>query len=127
MDSTSFDTDSPGRVFFDAHMRYIYGNDTDAMIDDQYHEDAVLISPFPVGGPAPRLVRGRPALKKFFRDYMAWQGAIDVESIDQFAATDESIWFQATFTSTTGRWVVGDAWHMRNGKIVVHYSFAHRA
>lgn len=127
MDVTSFDTHSPGRVFFDEHMRYIYANDTDGMIDDQYHEDAVLISPFAVDGSAPHVVRGRSSLKQFFREYMAWQGPIEVESIDQFAATDESIWFQATFSSQTGRWVVGDAWHMRDGRITVHYSFAHRA
>jgi len=30
------------------------------------------------------------------------------------------------FTSKTGRWAVGDAWHMHDGKIEVHYSFAQK-
>jgi hypothetical protein len=36
---------------------------------------------------------------------------------------------QGIFRSKTGKWVVGDAWHMRGGltgKIEVHYSFAHK-
>lgn len=129
MDVTSFEAESPARKFFDEHMAYIYANDIDGMIDQQYTEDAVLISPFDVveGASPPHIVRGRQALKDFFRIYLAWQGEINVESMDQFAATPESVFFQATFTSKTGRWVVGDGWQLREGKIAVHYSFAHKA
>ena len=52
-----------------------------------------------------------------------------MESLYDFAETENSIFFQAIFTSKTGKWVVGDAWHMRGGltgKIEVHYSFAHK-
>jgi len=116
-----------GRTFFDEHMSYIYANKIDDMIDEQYTEDALLISPFHVlNNPPPHIVRGRKALKEFFHTYIAWQGSINVEELYDFAETDDSIYFQAIFTSQTGRWVVGDAWHMRDGKIDVHYSFAHR-
>ena len=117
-----------GQKFFDEHMAYIENNDVDGMIDDQYHEDAVLISPFDVipGTPPPHVIRGRAALKRFFRTYMTWQGTIDVESLDNFVETEEAIFFQAIFTSKTGRWVVGDAWHMQDGLIYYHYSFAHQ-
>ena len=118
---------TPGRKFFDEHMAFIYANKIDEMIDDQYAQDAVLISPFDVlDTPPPHIVRGNKALKEFFRTYIGWQGAIQVEKLYDFAETPESIFFQAIFTSKTGRWVVGDAWHMRDGKIAVHYSFAHR-
>jgi hypothetical protein len=118
---------TPGRKFFDEHMAYIYANKIDEMIDNQYAQDAVLISPFDVlSTPPPHIVRGNKALKAFFRTYIDWQGGIKVEQLDNFAETPESIFFQAIFTSKTGRWVVGDAWHMRDGKISVHYSFSHR-
>jgi SnoaL-like domain len=119
---------TPGRKFFDAHMQYIYANDIDGMIDNQYTEDAVLISPFDVLDDArpPHIVRGRAALKAFFAKYLAYQGSINVESLDNFAETDNSIFFQAVFTSRTGRWAVGDAWHMTDGMIDTHYSFAYR-
>lgn len=119
---------SPGRKFFDEHMSYINSNKIEEMIDDQYTEDAILISPFNVlPVPPPHVVRGRKALKEFFRTYIDWQGSIQVESLYDFAETENSIMFHAIFTSNTGRWVVGDAWHMRDGKIDVHYSFAYKA
>jgi hypothetical protein len=118
---------TPGRKFFDEHMAYIYANDIDGMIDNQYTQDAVLISPFDVlPTPPPHTIRGNKALKDFFRTYIGWQGSIDVESLDNFVETDNSIFFQAVFTSKTGRWAVGDAWHMTDGKIDTHYSFAVR-
>lgn len=118
---------TPGRTFFDKHMEYIYGGDIDGLIDDQYTEDAVLISPFDVlDTPPPHIVRGNAELKSFFRTYTAWQGSINVEELFDFAETDNSIFFQAIFTSNTGRWVVGDAWHMTDGKIDTHYSFAYK-
>ncbi len=118
---------TPGRKFFDEHMAYIYANKINEMIDDQYAQDAVLISPFNVlETPPPHIVRGNAALKAFFRTYIDYQGAIEVEELSNFAETPDSIFFQAIFTSKTGRWIVGDAWHMRDGKIAVHYSFAHQ-
>jgi predicted SnoaL-like aldol condensation-catalyzing enzyme len=118
---------TPGRKFFDEHMVYIGNNDVDGMIDDQYTDDAVLISPFDIlDTPPPHIVRGNKALNEFFHKYLDWQGAIDVESLYNFAETSDSITFHAIFTSKTGRWVVGDEWHMRDGKIDRHYSFAHK-
>ena len=115
-----------GRRFFDEHMVYITAKDVDGMIDNQYTEDAVLVSPFDIlDTPPPHIVRGSKALKDFFNKYLEWQGAIEVESLYDFAELDDSICFQAIFTSKTGKWVVGDAWHMRDGKIDRHYSFAH--
>lgn len=120
-------TTTPGRRFFDQHMAYIAADDVDGMVDSQYTQDAVLISPFDVlDTPPPHIVRGNQALKDFFRKYLAWQGDIKIESLYDFAELDDSVTFQAIFTSKTGRWVVGDAWHLRDGKIDRHYSFAHK-
>src|SRR5262249_49183123 len=75
--------ETPGGKFFQEHMKYIYANDIDGMIDDQYTQDAVLISPFDVvaGKSPPHIVRGNKELKDFFHTYIAWQGSIDVESL----------------------------------------------
>ena len=118
---------TPGRKFFDEHMAYIYANDIDGMIDNTYTQDAVLISPFDIlPTPPPHTIVGNKALKEFFRVYLAYQGSINVESLTNFVETPNSIFFQAVFTSKTGRWAVGDAWHMTDGKIDTHYSFAYR-
>ena len=119
---------TPGRKFFDEHMKYIDAKDVDGMIDDQYTEDAVLFSPFDVLDDAkpPHVVRGRAALKAFFQKYLTYQGSINVEELSNFSETESSIFFQAIFTSNTGRWVVGDAWNMRNGQIAIHYGFCHK-
>ena len=116
-----------GRKFFDEHMAYIASDDIEAMIDEQYTPDAVLFSPFDLlETPPPHVVRGNKALKEFFRRYIAWQGSINVEQLYNFAETADSISFQAIFTSQTGRWVVGDAWHLTNNKIDTQYSFAYK-
>jgi hypothetical protein len=126
MESGNMST-TPGRKFFDEHMAYIYANDVAGMIDNQYTQDAVLISPFDIlDVPPPHTVRGNQALKDFFNIYLPWQGAINVEDLTDFVETENSIFFQAVFTSKTGRWAVGDAWHMTDGKIDTHYSFARK-
>ncbi len=118
---------SPGRTFLDEHMAYIAAKDVDGMIDNQYTEDAALISPFDIlQTPPPHVLRGREAIKDFMRKYLDWQGEINVESFYDFVELDDSICFQAIFTSHTGRWVVGDEWHLREGKIDRHYSFAYK-
>lgn len=118
---------TPGQNFFDQHMAYIAAKDVDGMVDAQYTEDAVLVSPFDIlDTPPPHIVRGNQALKNFLRKYLGWQGEIKLESLYNFAELDDSIIFHAIFTSNTGQWVVGDAWHMRDGKIDRHYSFAYK-
>lgn len=117
-----------GQVFFDEHLEYIFSGDLDGMIDAQYAEDAVLISPFdclPDAKP-PHVIQGRAALKEFFQKYAEWQGELDVESVYFFADTEDVIQFQAIFTSDTGKWVVGDGWYLEDGLIVYHASFAHK-
>lgn len=118
---------TPGRQFFDKQLEYLSANKIDELIDNQYASDAVLISAFNVlPSPPPHVVRGNKALKEFFRAYVDWHGSINVEELTNFVEIEKSIFFQAVFTSKTGRWAAGDAWHMRDGQIEVHYAFAHK-
>jgi hypothetical protein len=34
---------TPGQQFFDAHVGYLYRNDIDGLLADQYADDAILI------------------------------------------------------------------------------------
>jgi hypothetical protein len=118
---------TPGRKFFDEHMAYIASKDVDGLVDDQYTDDAVLVSPFDIlDVPPPHIVRGNQALKDFFKRYLDWQGEINLESLYNFAELDDSICFHAIVNSHTGRWLVGDGWKLQDGKIDRHYSFAYK-
>jgi len=114
--------------FFDDHMKYIYENDMEGMIRDQYTEDAILYNAFPfLDTPPPNVIKGREALTKVFKEYLAYQGEIKVESLFNFLETEDVISFQAVVTSSkTGRWTVGDTWLMRDGKIARHFGFAYQ-
>ena len=120
--------ESPGQTYFNQHVGFLMGNDLDSLVTQQYTEDAVLISPFDVLGEKkpPHILHGRDEIKNFLRRWLDFHGKSQFTSLTNFAETDNSIFFQAIFTSNTGRWVVGDAWHMTDGMIDTHYSFAYR-
>jgi hypothetical protein len=67
---------TPGRKYFDEHMAYIAKNDVDGLIDDQYAEDAFHRH---IWREATRPLRTSSAANL---------------TRDQFAETDESIFFQ---------------------------------
>lgn len=115
---------SPGRQFFDKHLETISAGNIDEMVDRDYAEDAVLVTffnGFPDETP-PITVKGREAIKQFFKKYMATIGSIDVKSLD-FTEAGDDIFFQAKFTCDLGLMNVGDAWTMRDGQIAVHFGF----
>ncbi|NET02623.1 MAG: hypothetical protein F6K61_19165 [Sphaerospermopsis sp. SIO1G1] len=124
-------SNTPGRQFFDEHMKYIVAGDMVGMITDTYTEDAILYNAFPfLDTPPPNVIQGREALIKVFEAYLAYQGEIQVDSLYNFLETDDVISFQATITSPkTGKWVVGDVWTLvgtDTKKISRHFGFAHR-
>jgi hypothetical protein len=116
-----------GRRFFDAHMAYLRANDLEGLLREQYTEDAIMTSPFDIlDRPPPHILHAGPGMIAFLRRWLDYHGTLTVDALYDFCELDDSIFFQAIFSSRTGRWVVGDAWHMRDGKIDRHYSFAHR-
>jgi hypothetical protein len=121
-------TTTPGRQFFDEHMKYIVAKDMAGMIQDTYTEDAILYNAFPfLDTPPPNVITGTKELIKVFESYLEYQGEIEVNSLYNFLETEDVISFQATITSPkTGKWAVGDTWILRNRKIARHFGFAHR-
>ena len=48
------------------------------------------------------MIKGREALRTYFRGYIEMLGDIVVESTDKFAETDDAILFEATVRSKLG-------------------------
>jgi ketosteroid isomerase-like protein len=122
---------SPGQTFFNAHVGYLMSNDLDALVKEQYTEDAVLISPFDVlDTPPPHTLRGRQEIKNFLGKWLAYHGPSQFESLTNFVETEDSISFHSIMVSQTGRWMLGEAWHvvggLPNGQIDRHYGFAYK-
>jgi hypothetical protein len=109
------ETQTPGRVLYDRQIQFLLDKDADGLIDTNYAPDAELIS-------FQTVVKGREALKTYFRGYLEMLGDIVVESTDKFAETDDAIFFEATVSSKLGRARVYDAWTLRDGLITHHFT-----
>jgi ketosteroid isomerase-like protein len=107
--------ESPKRRFYEAQIRYLQAGDVDGLIDNQYTDDATLVS-------FDNQITGNAALKEYFRGYLQMLGTLEVLSTDKFVETDESVFFQATVRSSLGEARVYDAWVLRDGKISHHFT-----
>jgi hypothetical protein len=106
---------SPGRELYDRQIRFLLDKDVDGLIDTNYTADATLIS-------FANVVKGREALKEYFRGYVEMLGDLEVESTDKFAESEDGVFFEATVRSALGRARVYDAFALRDGKIAVHFT-----
>ncbi len=104
-----------GRTFYDKQLDYLTRKDVDGLIDNNYNEDAVLIS-------FDFTVSGKDALKKHFAEYIENLGYIKVTSTDKFTETEDTIFFEATVETKLGVVRVYDAFYMQNGKISRHFT-----
>lgn len=104
-----------GHAFYDEQLKYLAANDVDGLIDNHYNEDAVLTS-------VDFAVRGRPALKEHFRNYLKTLGNLKVTSTDKFYETKDTIFFEAHVISDLGPAIVFDGFVMKNGKISYHFT-----
>ena len=106
---------SPGRKFYEEHLGYLTAKDVEGLVANHYNDDAVFIS-FDV------TVKGREALRDYFRTYLERLGTLTVMSTDKFAETEDSILLEATVTSNLGTVRVYDAFVLRDGKISYHFA-----
>jgi hypothetical protein len=104
-----------GRQFYDEQIALFQAAKTDELIDRHYHDDAVLVS-------FAKVIRGRGALKEFFRAYRAGMGNIEVLSLDRFVETDGAILFEATLRTDRGEARVYDAFVLREGRATHHFA-----
>jgi SnoaL-like protein len=104
-----------GRRFYDEQIALLQQNNTDELIEHHYHGDAVLVT-------FQGVVRGEEALKRHFRSYMAKLGKLTVRSLDQFAETEDSLFFEATVETALGVARVYDAFVLKQGKATHHFT-----
>jgi ketosteroid isomerase-like protein len=108
-------TVTAGRKFYEEQLNYLFAKDVDGLIDNHYNEDATLIS-------VDFVVKGRDALKKHFRNYLAMLGDLQVTSTDKFQETENTAILEASVVSKLGPAKVYDAWIIENGKISYHFT-----
>jgi ketosteroid isomerase-like protein len=104
-----------GRKFYEEQLAYLAAKDVDGLVANHYNDDAVLIS-FDV------TVKGREALRDYFRAYLERLGTLTVTSTDRFTETEDAILLEATVTSNLGTVRVYDAFVLRHGKISYHFA-----
>jgi hypothetical protein len=104
-----------GRKFFDEQVAYLAAGDVDGLIDNHYAPDSLLVS-------FSATPRGTSALKQHFRNYMAMLGYIKLISVDKYAETEDTIFFEATVETKLGVAHVYDAFVLKNGKATHHFT-----
>jgi SnoaL-like protein len=108
-------TVTPGRELYERQIRFLVAKDIDGLVDTNYAPDAELIS-------FQTVVRGREALRQYFRGYVEMLGDLVVESTDKFTETPDAVFFEATVRSALGRVRVYDAFVLRDGQITHHFT-----
>ena len=106
---------TPGKQFYEDQIALLQSGRTDELVEQHYQPDAVLIS-------FENVVRGRAALRDFFRQYRVKLGDFSVVSLDRFIETDDGIFFEATVSSAYGKVQVYDAFALRGGKATHHFA-----
>ena len=107
--------ESSKRQFYDAQIGYLVSGDVEGLIDNQYTDDATLVS-------FDNQIKGNAALKEYFKGYLQMLGSLEVVSTDKFVETDDTLFFEATVNSNFGQAKVFDAWVLRDGKISHHFT-----
>ncbi|HYW78451.1 MAG TPA: nuclear transport factor 2 family protein [Thermoguttaceae bacterium] len=120
-------TVTPGRKFFDEHMEYIMAKDFAAMVNETYTDDCVLVHNFAFfDDPPPYTVRGKEAIIEAETKIFQRQGDIEPGEPFNFVEGDDFLAFQIIVTSpNTGRWLINDVWHLRDGKIDRYFAFGY--
>jgi hypothetical protein len=103
------------KKFYEEQLDYILAKDVDGLIDNHYNEDAILIG-FDL------VVKGRDALKAYFRNYLQTLGHLEVKSTNKFRGCEDYIFFEASMVTDLGPVEVYDAWVLKNGKISHHFT-----
>ena len=106
---------TPGQKFYNDQIAYLEANDVDGLINNHYDKDAQLIG-------FDYVVKGHDALRNQFRDYLNFLGKLELKETEHFIETNDTIFFEATIATDQGDLRVYDAWVLKNGKILIHFT-----
>jgi hypothetical protein len=103
-----------GKDFYEEQLRLMSSGDIDALLDQHYHPDAVMVT-------FDGIRRGREELKKYYVDTLKIMGKITYLKTEFFNETEDVIIFKAVITSE-GRGTVhaDNGLYLRDGKIYRH-------
>lgn len=107
--------DTPGKQMYENRVKLLMEGDVDRLVDEHYHEDAVIVS-------FDFIVRGRDALKAHFRNFVKWVGLKEVIATNHFVETENSFFYEATARTNYGVDRVFDAYYLKEGKITYHFT-----
>lgn len=104
--------------FVDNHLKLLSEGDAARLVENDYHDDAVMIL---MVGPEAQIVSGKDALRALLDMYMKniYRGFV---SFQKLVVSDDSICLEATINTTGGEAKVWDALYMKEGKIFRHFS-----
>lgn len=107
--------DTAGREFFKRQLAYIQAMDLEGLAANQYTEDAEMVG-------FDFTAKGRPAIVDHFVNYMKVLGQIELNSVEKWAETPDTVFFEATMTTNLGVAKVYDAFVLRDGKATHHFT-----
>lgn len=106
------------KAFYDRHIALLAKNDVAALVDSDYHDDAVMVL---FAKDEAEVIRGKDQLKGVLGAYLefVYRGFVSTE---KYAETEDSLAFEATIRTATGTEQVYDVIELKDGKISRHYS-----
>ncbi|MBK8026803.1 MAG: nuclear transport factor 2 family protein [Chloroflexi bacterium] len=103
------------RALYDRQLAILADKDHVRLIDENYTEDAQLLS-------YTTHVSGAEALKEYFKGYIAQLGYLKLLSTDKYAEGDDSLMFEAHAETAGGIAHVYDVFIIRDGRISHHFT-----
>jgi hypothetical protein len=107
--------DSPMRRFYAEHVAFLDARDHVGLVDGHYHDDAIVMS-------TEYVVVGREALLAHFAKYAGLMARLEVVTTDRWVESDTTFAFEATARTQWGLSRVHDAFVIRDGRIVRHFT-----
>ena len=113
------------RQFYDEHMRYLAAGDIVGLINNTYHEDAILFHNLPYfEGPSPHRHQGREEIINAHLVFMRPDnlGAAQVGEMSNWIEDGDHICFQIPLTIPgDGTWVNTTMWVLLGGMLAREY------
>ncbi|MFO7322430.1 MAG: nuclear transport factor 2 family protein [Chloroflexota bacterium] len=109
--------DTPLKQLYERQVAYLEASDFDALVENNYHEDAILTS-------FDGIYTGRDALREYFRNRAQSQGQIDFLSTEKYVESDGAFYYEALVRSAEGVRKIYNGCVVRDGKITHHFEGA---
>jgi hypothetical protein len=107
--------DTPMKRFYEEHVAMLDSRDFEALVRTHYHVDAQIVS-------TDYLVHGHAELLKHFAKYTGLMAFLKVLSTDKWIEGETTFAFEATARTQWGLTRVHDAFWLRDGLIVRHFT-----